>query len=219
MNNEKVIVSKRCITYIIAEAMVYILLPYFIYVEGRYHLNIIRWVLISYLIYSILNIPLFLSIVNEKIVVTTEGIIHVLPTKKECSYRWGDVCKVYLDSCGRYTNAKIIIKFYSRKKIKIPYYLTDYDLLKKFLIEKGILGMYSDNPLYYYSNMKNHGSYIFDKYNTIQCFENCKVDISEVINKVKSKDFLLAADMLNKKTNVGMDESFLYIRQMMNSLV
>ena len=34
------------------------------------------------------------------------------------------VCKIYLDSCGRYANARVIIKMYNGKTIKLPYYLS-----------------------------------------------------------------------------------------------
>ncbi|WP_026655018.1 hypothetical protein [Butyrivibrio sp. AE3003] len=214
MSVDKVTVTKRCITYVIAEAMVYLLIPFFIYVDKKYHLDILKWILFSYFIYTMFNIPLFLSMANEKIIVSDTGVMHVLPTKKIRSYRWRDVCKVYLDSCGRYTNARVVMKIYDGKKIKLPYYLTEYDLLKEYLVERGILGMYSDSPLYYYSNMENKSRYSFDRSSTTQFFDECKVDISEVIDKVKSKDYLLAADILNQKTDIGMDESFLYIRQM-----
>ena len=214
MRGEKATVTKRCSTYVIAEAMVYILIPFFIYVDKKYHLDILKGVIVLYFIYTMLNIPLFLAMANEMITVSNTGIIHVLPTKKIHSYRWGDVCKIYLDSCGRYANARVVIKLYNGKKIKLPYYLSDYDLLKDYLVERGILGMYSDSPLYYYSNMENKSRYSFDRSSTTQFFDECKVDISEVIDKVKSKDYLLAADILNQKTDIGMDESFLYIRQM-----
>lgn len=219
MRVEKATVTKRCITYVIAVAMVYIVIPYLVYVDKKYNLDILKWVIFLYFIYTMLNIPLFLAMANEKITVSNTGIIHVLPTKKICSYRWGDVCKVYLDSSGRYSNARVVIKLYNGKKIKLPYYLTDYDLLKDYLAERGILGMYSDSPLYYYSNMENKSRYSFDKSGTIQCFDELKVDISEVIDKVKSKDYLLAADILNQKTNIGMNESFLYIRQLKAMIV
>ena len=67
--------------------------------------------------------------------------------------------------------------------------------------------------------MANQSKYTFDKSGTIQCFDECKVDISEVIDKVKSKDYLLAADILNQTTNIGMDEAFLYIRQLKAMMV
>ncbi|WP_026668159.1 MULTISPECIES: hypothetical protein [Butyrivibrio] len=212
MSIDKVTVNKRCLYSILTEIVFLMALIYLIYIG--YDIHIMKWLLIFAFIFVVLNIPFLLSIVNEKITFSAEEIIHVLPTGKVQIYRWGDVCKIYLDSCGQYTNSMLIIKLYNRKKIKLPFYLSNYGLLKDFFVERGILGMYSDSPLYYYSNMENQSRYMFDKENTVQCFGESNVDISEVISKVKSDDYLLAADILNQKTDIGMNESFLYIRQM-----
>ena len=61
--------------------------------------------------------------------------------------------------------------------------------------------------------MGKHSKYIYDKSSKIQSFGDSKVDISDVMDTVASGEYLLASDILNQKTNIGMDEAFLYVRQ------
>ena len=209
----RVIVTKRSIYNILPWAIIYFLLPVCVFFDFKYDLNILKWVLLAFAIYTITSIYFALVFVNEKIIVSSEGIIHILPTKKELVYRWGDVKKVYLGSCGQYANSMLIILLPDRKKLKIPFYLKGYDLLKEYMVDHGILGMYSDSPLYYYTNMEKHSKYIYDKSSKIQSFGDSKVDISDVMDTVASGEYLLASDILTQKTNIGMDEAFLYVRQ------
>lgn len=81
--------------------------------------------------------------------------------------------------------------------------------------ERGIFGMYSDSPLYAYTNMEKHSKYSFLKSANVQNFDEKLVDISDVIDKVQTSDYLYVADLLNKLTSIGMYESSLYVRQIM----
>ncbi len=212
--NDRVTVTKRSIYDILSWVALYLWLPECIFLELKFDMNIFKWILLAFVLCTIPCIYFVLVYVNEKITVSSEGIIHILPAKRKIIYRWGDVKKVYLGSCGRYSHSMLIFLLSDRKKLKIPFYLKGYDLLKEYMVDYGILGMYSDSPLYYYTNMENHSKYIFDKSSKVQSFGENKIDISDVIDKVISGQYLLASDILNQKTDIGMGEAFLYVRQM-----
>ena len=212
--DDRITVTKRSFYNIIPWAIIYLLLPVCIFFELKYDLNILKWVFMLFALYTVLCIYFVLVFINEKIIVSSEGIIHILSTNKKLVYRWGDVKKVYMGSCGQYSNSMLIILLSDCKKLKIPFFLKGYDLLKEYMVDYGILGMCSDSPLYYYTNMEKHSKYIYDKSSKIQSFGESKVDISDVMDTVASGEYLLASDILNQKTNIGMDEAFLYVRQM-----
>ena len=213
MNSDKVIVTKRCLENILAEVLLLLMIPYIIFMF-RSEPDILKWIWGCCLIYLLFLMPFMLAIINEKIIVSDDGITHVLLTKKVKTYSWGDVSKVVMENYGRSYNNMVVIEFNDRKKIKIPFYLPGCDAAYDFLCKRGILGMFSDSPLYYYANMERKSKFLFENSKTIQRFDNAETDISDVIDKVKIGDFLPAAEILNQKTNIGMFEAFLYIRQM-----
>ncbi|MDC7279931.1 hypothetical protein NXH64_10515 [Butyrivibrio fibrisolvens] len=215
MDIERVLITKRCFYYVAVVVLMIIFMPFSLYIGFRYNVLFLYVMMVVYLFLLLINIPALLAFINERIIISDEGINHISSLGKMKKINWSSVRRIYLSNCGQYTNSMIVLQLYDKKKIKIPYYLPEYDKLKIYLQERGILGMYSDSPLYAYANMEKHSKYSFLKSANMQSFDGKMVDISDVIDKVQTADYLYAADLLNKHTSIGMYESCLYIRQIM----
>lgn len=216
MKTEKVVVTKRSLYYfawdIFTISQLVVLAIIAIYDKSFF----IIWFLALplFLFISALSIPHVLAYTNEKIFISDEGITHITPNKKRVDHSWGDVKILHGNLGWQYSRtAGLVIEFYDHNIIKIPYFCPGYYTLKTYLNERGIFGMFTDSILFSYLNMDNHTSYTFNEKETTQEFNGFEVDISDVIEKSESGDYIPASYLLNQKTNIGMYESFLYIRE------